>query len=84
VGKLVLWVPADSPLDVEHNGMKVLLDPSVMKISIANPQHAPYGRAAVAALKHYGLYDQVAERSGFIVYRKNIPLSPAPLSGSGR
>jgi molybdate transport system substrate-binding protein len=62
VGKLVLWVPADSPLDVEHKGMTVLLDSSVKKISIANPQHAPYGRAAVAALKHTGLYDRVADR----------------------
>jgi molybdate transport system substrate-binding protein len=62
VGKLVLWVPADSPLDVEHKGMPVLLDPSVKKIAIANPQHAPYGRAAVAAMKHYGVYDQVADR----------------------
>lgn len=62
VGKLVLWVPADSPLDVEHKGLQVLLDPSVKKIAIANPEHAPYGRAAVAALKHTGLYDQVSER----------------------
>jgi molybdate transport system substrate-binding protein len=62
VGKLVLWVPQGSPLDVEHKGMSVLLDPSVKKIAIANPQHAPYGRAAVAALKHDGVYDRVAER----------------------
>src|SRR5580658_638258 len=46
VGQLVLWAPKDSPLDVEHKGMDVLTDPSVKKISIANPQHAPYGRAA--------------------------------------
>ena len=62
VGKLVLWVPTDSPLDVEHRGMQALLDPSVKKISIANPQHAPYGRAAVDALKHGGLYDKLADR----------------------
>ncbi len=62
VGQLVLWVPANSPLDVEHLGMKVLFDPSVKKIAIANPQHAPYGRAAVAALKHEGMYDKVAGR----------------------
>lgn len=62
VGKVVLWVPADSALDVEHEGIKVLLDTSVKKIAIANPQHAPYGRAAVAALKHAGLYDQVSDR----------------------
>jgi molybdate transport system substrate-binding protein len=69
VGKLVLWVPADSPLDVEHKGMQILLDPSVKKISIGNPQHAPYGRAAVAALKHDGLYDQVSDR---LVLGENI------------
>jgi molybdate transport system substrate-binding protein len=62
VGKLVLWVPADSPLDLDRKGMNVLLDPSVKKIAVANPQHAPYGRAAVAALKHAGLYDQVSDR----------------------
>ena len=60
VGTLVLWAPADSPLDVEHKGLTVLADPFVKKISIANPQHAPYGRAAVEAMKHVGLYDQVA------------------------
>jgi molybdate transport system substrate-binding protein len=69
VGKLVLWVPKDSPLDVEHKGIDVLLDPSVKKISIANPQHAPYGRAAAAALKHYGLYDKVGDR---LVLGENI------------
>jgi molybdate transport system substrate-binding protein len=69
VGRLVLWVPADSPLDVEHQGMQVLLDASVKKIAIANPQHAPYGRAAVAALKHTGLYDRVADR---LVLGENI------------
>ena len=69
VGRLVLWVPADSPLDVEHKGIQILLDPAVKKISIANPQHAPYGRAAAATLKHYGMYDQVADR---LVLGENI------------
>ena|ERR1700693_133382 len=69
VGRLVLWVPKDSPLDVEHKGMDVLLDPSVKKISIANPEHAPYGRAAAAALKHYGLYEKLGDR---LVMGENI------------
>jgi len=69
VGQLVLWVPASSPLDVEHKGMEVLLDPAVIKIAIANPQHAPYGRAAVAALKHAGLYEKVQPR---LVLGENI------------
>jgi len=62
VGRLVLWVPNDSTLDVVHKGMDVLMDPAVKKISIANPEHAPYGRAAVAALQHAGVYSQVSDR----------------------
>lgn len=62
VGRLALWVPKDSPLDVEHKGIDVLLDPSVKKIAMANPQHAPYGRAAAAALQHYGLYEKLSDR----------------------
>jgi len=69
VGQLVLWVPKDSPLDVEHKGMDVLLVPSVKKISIANPQHAPYGRAAAAALQHYGLYEKL---TGQLVLGENV------------
>jgi molybdate transport system substrate-binding protein len=61
-GKLVLWTPSGSPLDIQHQGMNVLLDSSVKKIAIANPQHAPYGRAAMAALKHSGLYDRIKDR----------------------
>jgi molybdate transport system substrate-binding protein len=62
VGMLVLWAPSGSPLDPEHEGIKTLLAPSVKKIAIANPQHAPYGRAAEAALKHFGIYEQVQDR----------------------
>jgi molybdate transport system substrate-binding protein len=61
VGKLVLWVPANSKLDLSR-GLKVLADPAVSKISIANPEHAPYGRAAVAALQHEGIYDAVSKK----------------------
>lgn len=62
VGRLVLWVPNGVPVDVQKLGMQALLDPSVKKISIANPLHAPYGRVAEAALKHFGIYDQVAAK----------------------
>jgi molybdate transport system substrate-binding protein len=62
VGRLVLWVPSDSPLDLSKLGIKALLDPSVKKISIANPATAPYGRAAEGALRHFGIYDQVSSR----------------------
>ncbi|HYW39379.1 MAG TPA: molybdate ABC transporter substrate-binding protein [Terriglobales bacterium] len=62
VGRLVLWVPGDSPLQLSKLGMTALLDPSVKKISIANPAHAPYGRAAEAAMRHFGIYDRVSSR----------------------
>ena len=61
IGHLVVWAPNTSKLDVQSLGIKALLDPSVKKIAIANPAHAPYGRAAVAALKHYQLYDRVSK-----------------------
>jgi len=67
-GKIVLWAPAASKLDLGR-GLKVLLDPKISKIAIANPEHAPYGRAAVAALKHENLYEQVA---GKFVLGENI------------
>ncbi|MGD0213540.1 MAG: molybdate ABC transporter substrate-binding protein [Terriglobales bacterium] len=69
VGRLVLWVPSDSPLDLSKLGIKALLDPSVKKISIANPATAPYGRAAAATLRHFGIYDQVSSR---LVIGENI------------
>jgi len=62
VGRLVLWVPADSKLDLSTLGIKALLDPSVKKIAIANPAIAPYGRAAQASLRHFGIYDQVSSK----------------------
>jgi molybdate transport system substrate-binding protein len=69
VGRLVLWVPNELPLDVQKLGVQALLDPSVKKIAIANPLHAPYGRAAEAALKHLGVYDQIASK---LVLGENI------------
>ena len=68
VGKIVLWVPAGSKLDVSK-GLAVLTDPSIHKIAIANPEHAPYGRAAKAAMQKEGVYDQVKDK---LVLGENI------------
>lgn len=67
-GKIVLLVRQSSTLDLTP-GLKVLLDPSVKKIAIADPSHAPYGQAAVAALKSQNLYDKVSAK---IVTGENI------------
>lgn len=69
VGRIVVWVPAASPLDPIALGIHVLEAPSVRHIAIANPQHAPYGRAAEAALRSLGVYDRVAPK---LVLGENI------------
>ena len=67
-GKIVIWVPASSKLDVSK-GLAVLTDPSVRKIAIANPKHAPYGRAAVAAMTKQGIYEKITDK---LVFGENI------------
>ncbi len=68
VGKLVLWTPNASKLDLGR-GLAVLADPAVNKVAIANPAHAPYGRAAAAALHAANLYDRVSPK---LVLGENI------------
>jgi molybdate transport system substrate-binding protein len=68
VGKLVLYVPKDSPIDPAQ-GLRVLRSPKVRRIAIANPEHAPYGRAAVQAFKTEGLYEAVQSK---LVLGENI------------
>src|SRR5271165_966729 len=69
VGHLVLWVPNSSDLDPQKLKMDLLAQPSVQRIASANPQHAPYGRAAMAALVHFGLQDKLASK---LVFGENI------------
>jgi molybdate transport system substrate-binding protein len=69
IGRIVVWVPRTSSVDVEKLRMEALLEPSVRKIAIANPKHAPYGRAAVAAMEHFKLYERVKDR---LVLGENI------------
>src|SRR5207302_1317049 len=66
---LVLWVRNDFPLKLDKLGVEAVLDPAVRKLAIANPRHAPYGRAADAALKKLGLYERVQDR---LVFGENI------------
>ncbi len=68
VGRVVLWAPKSSPLDVSK-GLTVLREPTIRKIAIANPKHAPYGRAAVAAMEHGQVYADVKDR---LVLGENI------------
>jgi molybdate transport system substrate-binding protein len=60
-GKIVIWVRNDSKLDLS-SGMQALLDPSIKKIAVANPEHAPYGQAAVAAMQNDKIYEKVKDK----------------------
>jgi molybdate transport system substrate-binding protein len=75
VGHLVLWVSNlagldhDHLMDSPHLVADVLLQPSIKRIAIANPQTAPYGRAAMSALEHLGVKEKVV---GKLVYGENV------------
>ncbi|HEX3772247.1 MAG TPA: molybdate ABC transporter substrate-binding protein, partial [Polyangiaceae bacterium] len=67
IGRIVLYAgsgTAGGPTSVAD-----LADPRFAKIAIANPEHAPYGRAAKQALEHAGIWEQVSSR---IVYGENV------------
>jgi molybdate transport system substrate-binding protein len=61
VGRLVVWVPNGSPVDPAA-GIAAMAAPEVRKAAIANPDHAPYGVAAVAAMQSAGVYESAADR----------------------
>lgn len=66
-GRITLWTPSDSNLRLE--GIKDLARPEVMRIAIANPDHAPYGLAAKQALESAAIWELVKPK---LVYGDNI------------
>jgi molybdate transport system substrate-binding protein len=60
IGRIVVWVPHSSPLAIEREGLGALA--GAARIAIANPRHAPYGKAAEAALRHAGIWNAVRGR----------------------
>ena len=66
-GRLVIWVPASSTIPLERDGLRALV--GARRIAIANPRHAPYGRAAEAALRNAGIWADVERR---LVLGENI------------
>jgi molybdate transport system substrate-binding protein len=67
VGRIVLAVNRDSDLQVES--LRDLLKPEVKKVAIANPDHAPYGIAAMQALQSEGIWEELEPR---LVYGENV------------
>jgi molybdate transport system substrate-binding protein len=68
-GRIVVWVRDVSPIDVEGLGIGAVLDPAAERVAIANPEHAPYGRAARSAMEAAGVWERSESR---IVLGENI------------
>lgn len=68
IGRMTVWVTKSGGLDAKK-GIRLLSDPKVRKIAMANPEHAPYGRIAREVMEHYKVYDNVKNR---IVLGENI------------
>lgn len=60
-GRIGFWAPKSEKLPLEK-GMEILKDERVKKLAIADPEHAPYGIAAVNALKSQGMYELVKSK----------------------
>jgi molybdate transport system substrate-binding protein len=69
VGRIVLWTRNESGIDVNRMKMDALRLPGVRHIAIANPEHAPYGRAAESAMHALGVYNAVKNK---LVLGENI------------
>ncbi len=67
IGRIVLWTTRPK-LDL-GTGLAVVRTDAVKRLAIANPDHAPYGRAAKQALEHDGSWEAVAPK---LVLGENI------------
>ena len=65
-GHIVLWTKKGSDT---VTSLKDLTDPRFVKIAIANPEHAPYGKAAREALQKAGIWDIVKPK---LVFGENV------------
>ncbi len=62
IGRIVLFIPNGSALKADASLRDLrdsLADGRLKKFAIANPEHAPYGRAARAVLQQQGLWEAI-------------------------
>jgi molybdate transport system substrate-binding protein len=72
IGRLAIFAPHGSPLTVDErlDGLRALVARGgAQRFAIANPEHAPYGRAAEAALRRQGLWERLQPA---LVFGENI------------
>ena len=65
-GRIVLW---SNSMDATHMTLADLTSPKIIRIAIANPKHAPYGKRAEEALRASGLWEKVQSK---LVFGENI------------
>jgi len=65
-GRIVLW---SNSLNAAKMTLASLTDPTITRIAIANPKHAPYGKRAEEALRTSGLWDRLQPK---LVFGENI------------
>jgi len=66
-GRLVVWLPPGSSLQLER--VEDLAGARVSKVALAKPDVAPYGRAAVEALRALNVWGQVEPK---VVYAQSV------------
>lgn len=65
-GRIVLW---STSMDASKMTLVSLTDPKIVRVAIANPKHAPYGKRAEEALRAAGLWEKIEPK---LVYGENI------------
>ncbi|HRE18089.1 MAG TPA: molybdate ABC transporter substrate-binding protein [Rhodocyclaceae bacterium] len=65
-GRIVLW---SATLDARQLTLENLTDPTITRIAIANPRHAPYGKRAMEALQAAGVWEKIQSK---LIYGENI------------
>lgn len=64
-GRIVVWTKKEAAVAK----LEDLTDAKYVKIAIANPEHAPYGKAAQQALESAGIWDQIKPK---LVFGENV------------
>jgi molybdate transport system substrate-binding protein len=67
-GRIVIWTRKDGKIAAPKS-IAELGDPRFVKVAIANPEHAPYGKAAQQAMEKAGVWDKVKPK---LVYGENV------------
>ena len=64
-GRIALFIPNGSPVQADRNLRDLAAaarDGRLTRLAIANPEHAPYGRAAREALQHLGIWETLGDK----------------------